>query len=90
MRLDVYPGLGPSAGPDCWASRPGSNDPVPPHQGHVTSCGLPPNPEINLPVPRQGVQVRLASSGVALMVGDDSEIDGPRPARAVSDYLMLL
>jgi hypothetical protein len=28
-----------------------------------------------LPVPRQGAQLRRASSGVALIVGDDSEDD---------------
>jgi len=32
----------------------------------MTSCGFPPRPEITLPVPRQGVQIRRASSAVAL------------------------
>ena len=36
-----------------WASRPGWNWPSPPHHGQVTSCGVPPLPEISLPVPRQ-------------------------------------
>ena len=55
-----------SAGPDCCASRPAWKSPVPPHHGHVTSCGSPPRPEVNLPVPRHGVQVARASSEVAL------------------------
>jgi hypothetical protein len=42
--------------------------PVPRHQGHLTSCGDPPSPEISLPVPRQGVQVL----SVTLTPQDDS------------------
>ena len=30
--------------------------PLPSHHGHVTVCGVPPRPEITLPVPRQAVQ----------------------------------
>ena len=30
--------------------------PLPSHHGHVTGCGVPPRPEITLPVPRQAVQ----------------------------------
>ena len=41
--------------------------PAPPHHGQVTSCGLPPRPEISWPVPRHGVQVARASSEVALI-----------------------
>ena len=32
----------------------------------MTSCGVPPRPEVNFPVPRQGVQVARVSSVVAL------------------------
>jgi len=77
-----YPGLSASAGPASCAFRPRWNSPLPPHQGQVTSCGLPPRPEISLPVPRQGVQVLLVSSGVAPIA---STIPAQMPGRRFAD-----
>ena len=40
------------------ASIPGTRMPLPSHQGHATSLGVPPRFEITLPLPRQGIHSR--------------------------------
>jgi hypothetical protein len=94
-----YPGPAASAGPVCCASRPGWNLPLPPHHGQVTSCGSPPSPETSFPVPRHGLQTLRASSGVALIGGDDSvehrrsaggDLQIEAAASVAYNYLMLL
>ena len=76
---------------------PGIRTPVPSHHGHGTSFGLPPAPEISLPVPRQGLHgagaaFAFSSGGFGHLarnvapypgpVADVLVLRGPPPARA--------
>jgi len=46
-----------------WASCSAMGLPVPSHQGQVSSLVVPPNPDVTLPVPRQGKQTVSAPGG---------------------------
>ena len=72
-----------SAG-DSWALMPGIRLPVPRHQGHVTSCGVPPRPEISRPVPRQAMQLPPGVSVPESLSVSSGVAHGVSPYRAES------
>src|SRR6202167_2596480 len=59
---------------EACASMPVRRTPPPPHQGQVTSCGLPPRFEITRPVPRQGMH----ASASRFAMGGEISVTGAR------------